>query len=91
MAQIVEKVKTHIYIDREAKEKAKHIFLKYGLSMSGAINLFLQKVASSGKIPFPLKVPNAVTERVMEDIELDKNVEDTSLEEMIVEAEAQKT
>ena len=90
MAGAVGKVRTNVYIDKEAKEKAKGIFLKYGLSMSDAVNLFLNMVAESGEMPFKLEIPNNVTRKVMREVMVGENVEDTSLEELIIEAETQK-
>jgi len=90
MAGAAGKVRTNVYIDREAKEKAKGIFVKYGLSMSDAINLLLHMVAESGEMPFKLEIPNSVTRRVMREVMMGENIEDISLEELIVEAEAQK-
>ena len=90
MAGAVGKVRTNVYIDKEAKEKAKGIFLKYGLSMSDAVNLFLNMVAESGEMPFKLEIPNNVTRKVMREVMVGENVEDISLEELIIEAETQK-
>jgi len=90
MAGAVGKVRTNVYIDKEAKEKAKDIFVRYGLSMSDAINLFLHMVAESEEMPFKLEIPNSVTRKVMREVVVGENVDDTSLEELIVEAKAQK-
>jgi DNA-damage-inducible protein J len=86
MASTAGKVRTNIYIDKEAKEKAKGVFVRYGLSMSDAINLFLHMVAESGGMPFRLEIPNEVTAKVMREVIMGENVEDTSLEELIIEA-----
>jgi DNA-damage-inducible protein J len=90
MAGTASKVRTNIYIDKEAKEKARSVFGRYGLSMSDAINLFLHMVAESGEMPFRLEIPNKVTAKVMREVMMGENLEDTSLEELIVEAKAQK-
>ena len=47
MAGAVGKVRTNVYIDKEAKEKAKSIFVRYGLFLPDAINLFLYMVADN--------------------------------------------
>lgn len=55
-------------IDPKTKREANRIFKSLGLSMSGAIRLFLrQSIAQSG-LPFQVKAPNAQTKAAMEEL-----------------------
>ena len=50
---------TSIKVDPEAWEKAKEIFKAYDLTLSDAINIFLNKVRLEGGMPFEIKLPSA--------------------------------
>ena len=44
------------------------------MSMSEAVSLYLHQIALQNKIPFPVKVPNSLTEATLKDSEQGKNV-----------------
>ncbi len=48
-------------IDPEIKAQAQEILRRLNLSMSDAISLFLTQVALQRGLPFPIKIPNALT------------------------------
>lgn len=50
---------TSIKVDPEAWEKAKEIFKEYDLTLSDAINIFLNKVRLEGGMPFEIKLPHS--------------------------------
>jgi DNA-damage-inducible protein J len=57
----------HIRVDEETKEHASAALDAMGLSVSEAVRVFLRRVAVEQAIPFPLKLPNAVTHAAMEE------------------------
>jgi DNA-damage-inducible protein J len=56
-------------IDAATKEKASAALEAMGLSISDAIRLLMLRVAEEKRLPFEVKVPNAVTRRAMEELE----------------------
>jgi len=48
------------------KADAERVFRKLGISSSEAINLFYSQVRLSKGLPFPVKIPNAVTRETFE-------------------------
>jgi DNA-damage-inducible protein J len=57
----------HVRVDEETKEHASAALEAMGLSVSEAVRVFLRRVAAEQAIPFPLKVPNAVTRTAMKE------------------------
>jgi DNA-damage-inducible protein J len=57
----------HVRVDEETKEHASAALEAMGLSVSEAVRVFLRRVAAEQAIPFPLKVPNAVTRAAMKE------------------------
>jgi DNA-damage-inducible protein J len=73
---------TSIKLDEEAKEEAKKIFKKLGLTMSEAFNLFLYQVKLNQGLPFEVKIPNKLTSKVLDDVKQGKNIEPFSFEDL---------
>ena len=67
-------------IDSNVKEEAAHYLSQIGLTTSEAVRLFLHSVVLHKGIPFELKVPNAVTEQALRDVEAGLNTEKMTLE-----------
>jgi len=62
---------TSIKVDPKAWDAAKIIFKEYNLTVTDAVNIFLNRVRIEGGLPFPVKVP---AERLREAIrEADTN------------------
>ncbi len=76
----VKKERTNIYLNAEIKREAKKILAHYGLSLSDAINIFLTQVVLERGIPFPVKLPNKETQKVLEEVRQGKNIEAVDLE-----------
>lgn len=57
----------NIRVDSDLKENAEALFHDLGLTMSGAITLFLRSAVDSNGIPFEIKraEPNAVTKAAL--------------------------
>jgi len=50
---------TSIKVDPQAWEAARDIFKEYNLTLSDAINIFLNKVRLEGGMPFEIKLPKS--------------------------------
>ena len=83
---IKEKVRTNLSINKYAKEKAKEIFSKYGLSLSDAVNIFLFQSIYTKGIPFKIEIPNEETDKAIKNVNHGKNLEEVTLEQLKKEA-----
>ena len=54
-------------IDATDKKKAEAVFKKLGISASQAISLFYKQVPLRRGIPFPVELPNEVTQKAIQD------------------------
>ena len=54
-------------IDATDKKKAEAVFKKLGISASQAISLFYKHVSLRRGIPFPVELPNEVTQKAIQD------------------------
>lgn len=57
----------HIRVDDTIKHQATEILASFGMSVSDAVRLFLQRVIAEQAFPLELKVPNAQTVAAMEE------------------------
>jgi len=69
-------------IESELKVDVESILKKLGLSATQAINMFYQQIKMHNGIPFEVKIPNAETQRVIEESRKGINVEDFSFDEL---------
>lgn len=77
-----------VRIDPELKRKAEQVFTELGLTTSQAIMLFFKQVDLQRGLPFSLKIPNAVTQRALDDARARRNLESfDSLEELFEDLE----
>lgn len=60
----------NIRTDKETKEMASLLFEELGLSLSGAINIFLKKSIKENGLPFELKEPNFETIKAIKESDL---------------------
>ena len=60
---------TSLRLDAEAKKSAYAIFEQVGLKPAQAVNLFLHQVVLNKGIPFPINIPNAITQDAMKELE----------------------
>ena len=67
-----------VRIDRKTKKQALNVLDKLHVNMSEAIKMFLRQVALTNSIPFELKVPNKLTAKAMDDVEVGKNLHKAS-------------
>jgi DNA-damage-inducible protein J len=69
-------------IESELKVDVESILKNLGLSATQAINMFYQQIKLHNGIPFEVKIPNAETQKVIEESRKGINVEDFSFEEL---------
>jgi len=74
---------TSIKVDALAWDSAKEIFKEYNMSVTDAINIFLNKVRLEGGLPFDIKVPSDRLKKAMKEIEDGKVVKYESVEDMM--------
>jgi len=56
---VLARKQTSIKVDPIAWDSAKVLFKEYGISVSDAINIFLNKVRLEQGMPFDMKIPNS--------------------------------
>ena len=81
----VGKVRTNVYLNKKCREKAQKVFRQCGLTLSEGLNLFLAIVAETGTLPFEFKLPNKTTKKVIKEVLQGRNIEETSLKEVLSE------
>lgn len=69
-------------IDPKTKEEATAALAEMGLSVSDYIRMALVRVARDKAVPFPVKVPNAVTIKAMKELDAGKGKRFESAEEL---------
>jgi len=69
-------------IDPKVKKEADRLFHKLGLTMSGAMRLFLYRATSEKRLPFPIEIPNKETIKAMEEIRRGEGLEKVTLEDL---------
>ena len=82
MSSTIVKETTSVKLDKVAKEEAKYIFNQLGLTMGEAFNLFLHQVSLNKGLPFEVKLPNKLTQKVIEEARQGKNIDDFSISEL---------
>ena len=82
MSSTILKETTSVKLDKAAKEEAKKIFNRLGLTMGEAFNLFLHQVSLNQGLPFEVKIPNKGTHKVIEEARKGKHVDDFSISEV---------
>ena len=79
---------TSIKVDPIAWESAKEIFKEYNLTVTDAINIFLNKVRLEGGLPFDMKVPSHRLKSAIKEIENGHIVKYDSVEDMMKDLKA---
>lgn len=74
---------TSIKVDPKAWESAREIFKEYNLTLSDAINIFLNKVRLEGGMPFDIKVPSEQLKNAMKEADDNIGTFDKSIDEMV--------
>ncbi len=79
---------TSIKVDPIAWDKAKEIFKEYNLTVTDAINIFLNKVRLEGGLPFDMKVPSQRLQSAIEEVKKGNTVHYDSVEDMMKDLKA---
>ena len=74
---------TSIKVDPIAWNAAKIIFKEYNLTVTDAINIFLNRVRIEGGLPFPVKVPSERLRKAMREADINDLVRYDSIEDMM--------
>ena len=74
---------TSIKVDPKAWDAAKVIFKEYNLTVTDAINIFLNRVRLERGLPFPVKVPSERLREAMGEAESNDLVRYDGIEEMM--------
>lgn len=79
---------TSIKVDPLAWEQAKAIFKEYNLTVSDAINIFLNKVRLEGGLPFEIKIPSDRLKAAMKEADENRGVFHESLDALAKDLKA---
>ena len=74
---------TSIKVDPRAWDAAKIIFKEYNLTVTDAINIFLNRVRIEGGLPFSVKVPSERLREAMGEAEINDLIGYDSIEDMM--------
>ena len=55
----------HARIESQAKQKAEGVLRKLGLTPTEAIRIFYQQISLRGGLPFPVLIPNELTDSTL--------------------------
>ena len=69
---MIARKQTSIRVDPQAWASAKEIFNEYNLTISDAINIFLNKVRLVGGMPFDIKIPSDHLKKAMNEADRNK-------------------
>lgn len=75
-------------IDNATKERASEALKAMGLTVSDAIRLLMLRVAEERKLPFEVKVPNAVTVQAINELEAGKGNQFDSVSDFMADLNA---
>ncbi len=64
---MITRKQTSIKVDPEAWETAKKIFNEYNITISDAVNIFLNKVRLVGGMPFDINIPSESLKKAMDE------------------------
>ena len=82
MSSAIAREATSVKLNKKAKDEAKIIFKRLGLTMGEAFNIFLHQVSLNKGLPFDVRIPNKETRRVLDEGRLGINMGDFSLDEL---------
>ncbi len=76
---------TSIKVDPKAWNAAKIIFKEYNLTVTDAINIFLNRVRIEGGLPFPVKIPSERLREAMREADANDLVRYDGVEDMMTD------
>ncbi|MDL2284473.1 type II toxin-antitoxin system RelB/DinJ family antitoxin [Oxalobacter sp. OttesenSCG-928-P03] len=75
-------------IDADTKERAARALEAMGLSISDAIRLLMLRIADEHRLPFEVRVPNAVTKKAIAELEAGKGKRFASVDDLMADLHA---
>ena len=75
-------------IDADTKKRATDALQAMGLSVSDAIRLLMLRVADERRLPFEVKVPNAITCEAITELEDGKGLRFASVDDLMADLHA---
>lgn len=81
----------HARIEPELKKKAENILKKLGLNTTQAVELFYRQIVLRKGLPFPVEIPNTITEKVITEARKGINVSELDIERLRHITNAKKT
>jgi DNA-damage-inducible protein J len=75
-------------IDTATKERASSTLAAMGLSVSDAIRLLMLRIAEERRLPFEVKVPNAMTRKAIAELESGKGKRSRSVDGLLADLNA---
>ncbi len=75
-------------IDTNTKERATLALEAMGLSVSDAIRLLMLRIADEHRLPFDVKVPNAVTKKAIAELESGKGQKFAIVDDLMADLHA---
>lgn len=79
---------TSLKLDPTVKHEAQAIFAQLGLTLGEAVNLFLNQVRLNKGLPFELKIPNAMTQKVLKEAQEGVHMETLTFDELKAQMDA---
>ena len=76
-------------IDTDTKERASEALEAMGLSISDAIRLLMMRVADERRLPFEVRVPNAITRKAIAELETGSGKRFTSVDDLMADLHAE--
>ena len=76
-------------IDTHTKERASEALEAMGLSISDAIRLLMLRVADERRLPFDVKVPNAITREAIAELETGNGKGFASVDDLMADLHAE--
>ncbi len=80
----------HARIEPELKKEVESILKELGLNTTQAVELFYRQIALRKGLPFPVEIPNATTQKIVNEARLGKNVSKLDIETLKHIANAKK-
>jgi len=75
-------------IDTRTKKRAARALEDMGLSISDAIRLLMLRIADEHRLPFEVKVPNAMTRKAIAELEAGKGKKLASVDDLMADLNA---
>ena len=76
-------------IDTNTKERASEALEAMGLSISDAIRLLMLRIADERRLPFDVKVPNAITRKAIAELETGDGKAFASVDDLMADLHAE--